>query len=76
MFTTYLRTAWRNLVKNKLYGTINIAGLAVGMTVSFLLLPATFLFTLLLSLLICLAAVSWQTMKAASTNPVDSLKCP
>ncbi|MDO6429098.1 ABC transporter permease [Flavitalea sp. BT771] len=38
MFATYLRTAWRNLVKNKLYGAINIAGLAIGMTVSFLLL--------------------------------------
>jgi ABC-type antimicrobial peptide transport system permease subunit len=36
--------------------------------------PATFLLTLLLSLLICLAAVSWQTIKAASANPVDSLK--
>jgi ABC-type antimicrobial peptide transport system permease subunit len=36
--------------------------------------PASFLLTLLLSLLICLAAVSWQTMKAATANPVDSLK--
>ena len=30
--------AWRSLAKNKRYGTINIAGLAVGMAVSFLLL--------------------------------------
>lgn len=38
MFTTYLKGAWRNFEKNRLYSAINIAGLAIGMTVSFLLL--------------------------------------
>jgi len=31
MFANYLRTAWRNLVKHKLFSLLNIAGLAVGM---------------------------------------------
>jgi predicted permease len=31
MFANYLRTAWRNLVKHKVFSFINIAGLAVGM---------------------------------------------
>ena len=31
MFANYLRTAWRNLIKHKLFSFINIAGLAVGM---------------------------------------------
>jgi putative ABC transport system permease protein len=31
MFRNYLVTAWRNLVRHKLYGFINIAGLAVGL---------------------------------------------
>ena len=37
MFKTYLTIAWRNLRKNKLYSTINIAGLAVGMAVTLLI---------------------------------------
>jgi len=36
MFINYLRIAWRNLAKNKLYSTINLVGLAIGMG-SFLL---------------------------------------
>ena len=31
MFANYLRTAWRNLRKHKVFSFINIAGLAVGM---------------------------------------------
>lgn len=38
MIKNYFKTAWRNLVKNKLYSIINIGGLAIGMTVSFMLL--------------------------------------
>src|SRR5580658_8714899 len=38
MLRNYLKTAWRNLTKNKLYSVINIGGLAIGMAVSFLLL--------------------------------------
>ncbi len=31
MFRTYIKIAWRNLVKNKIYSFINIGGLAIGM---------------------------------------------
>ena len=38
MFKNYVKTALRNLKKNKSYSLINIAGLAIGMAVSFLIL--------------------------------------
>jgi ABC-type antimicrobial peptide transport system permease subunit len=38
MIKNYLKIAWRNLVRNKLYSVINIGGLAIGMAVSFMLL--------------------------------------
>ncbi|HVM89960.1 MAG TPA: ABC transporter permease [Puia sp.] len=31
MFKNYFKTAWRNLVQNKIYGAINIMGLAIGL---------------------------------------------
>jgi putative ABC transport system permease protein len=34
MFKSYFKIAWRNLIKNKVYSLIHIAGLAIGMTVS------------------------------------------
>src|SRR5450432_1863194 len=34
MLKNYLKTAWRNLVKNKAHSFINIAGLSVGMAVA------------------------------------------
>ncbi|MEO8111473.1 MAG: ABC transporter permease [Ginsengibacter sp.] len=37
MFKNYFKTAWRNLVKNKAFSFINIAGLTIGLT-SFLLI--------------------------------------
>jgi len=37
MLKNYFKTAWRNLVKNKLYSFINIAGLSVGMAVAILI---------------------------------------
>lgn len=37
MFSNYLKVAWRNLVKNKGYSVINIAGLATGMAVAMLI---------------------------------------
>jgi putative ABC transport system permease protein len=37
MFRNYLKTAWRNLVKNKVYSVLNISGLAVGMAVALLI---------------------------------------
>ncbi|MEO8886132.1 MAG: ABC transporter permease [Mucilaginibacter sp.] len=38
MIKNYIKIAWRNLTRNKFYSIINIGGLAIGMTVSFMLL--------------------------------------
>src|SRR6478735_2804110 len=38
MIRNYIRTAWRNLLKNKFYSIINIAGLTIGLTVGILIL--------------------------------------
>jgi putative ABC transport system permease protein len=38
MFRNYLKTAWRNLLKNKFYSAINIAGLTLGLCVGILIL--------------------------------------
>ncbi|MCC6288080.1 MAG: ABC transporter permease [Chitinophagaceae bacterium] len=35
MFKSYFKTAWRNLLRNKVYSIINILGLAIGMTACF-----------------------------------------
>jgi len=37
MFKNYFKTAWRNLMRNKIYSFINIGGLAVGMAVAMLI---------------------------------------
>jgi hypothetical protein len=37
MLRNYFKTAWRNLVKNKVYSVLNIMGLAVGMAVALLI---------------------------------------
>ncbi len=37
MIKSYLKIAWRNLVKNKGYSAINIGGLAIGMAVAILI---------------------------------------
>jgi len=37
MLKNYFKTAWRNLVKNKMHSFINIAGLSVGMAVAVLI---------------------------------------
>ncbi len=33
MFKNYIKIAWRNLVKNKSYGRLNIFGLTIGLAV-------------------------------------------
>lgn len=38
MLRSYLKTAWRNLVKNKFYSVINISGLTIGLTIGILIL--------------------------------------
>ncbi|HEV3410820.1 MAG TPA: ABC transporter permease [Puia sp.] len=42
MFRNYLKIAWRNLWKNKIYSAINIAGLAIGMAASIVMLLFVF----------------------------------
>src|SRR5215471_12480641 len=37
MFKNYFKTAWRNLLRNKIYSLINIGGLAVGIAVAMLI---------------------------------------
>src|SRR6476619_6039126 len=38
MFRNYFKTAWRNLMKNKIFTFINIAGLSIGMAACLLIL--------------------------------------
>lgn len=38
MILNYLKVAWRNLRKNRLYSTINVFGLGLGLAVGFILL--------------------------------------
>src|SRR5215467_15577178 len=38
MLRNYLKTAWRNLMKNKFYSAINIAGLTLGLAIGILIL--------------------------------------
>ncbi len=38
MFKNYFKTAWRNLIKNKTFSLINIAGLSIGMAACLLIL--------------------------------------
>jgi putative ABC transport system permease protein len=38
MFRNYFKTAWRNLIKNKIFSFINIAGLSIGMAACVLIL--------------------------------------
>ena len=37
MIKNYFKIAWRNLLKNKVYSFINIAGLATGMAVAMII---------------------------------------
>ena len=38
MIKNYLKTAWRNLLKNKFYSLINVTGLSIGLTVGIMVL--------------------------------------
>jgi putative ABC transport system permease protein len=42
MFKNYLKTAWRNLWKTKVYSLINIMGLAIGIAASIVMLLFVF----------------------------------
>jgi ABC-type antimicrobial peptide transport system permease subunit len=37
MFKNYFKTAWRNLIKNKMHSLVNIIGLSIGMAVALLI---------------------------------------
>ena len=37
MFKNYFKTAWRNLLKDKMHSFINIVGLSIGMAVAILI---------------------------------------
>jgi putative ABC transport system permease protein len=37
MLKNYFKTAWRNLTRNKIYSTINIAGIAIGLAAFWLI---------------------------------------
>ena len=37
MFTSYLKIAWRNLIKNKTFSLVNIIGLSLGIAVCFII---------------------------------------
>ena len=38
MFKNYIKTAWRNILQNKFYASINVAGLAIGLVVGLFML--------------------------------------
>ena len=38
MFRNYLKTAWRNIYKNKLFSAINILGLSIGIALCFIIM--------------------------------------
>lgn len=37
MYINYLKTGWRNILRNKLYSLVNISGLAIGLSVAILI---------------------------------------
>src|SRR3954451_22902505 len=42
MIKNYFKTAWRNMRKNKVFSTINIAGLAIGMAACIIIMTFVF----------------------------------
>ena len=48
MIRNYLKIAYRQLLRQKMYSIINIGGLATGMAVSFMLLLFMFIVSLVL----------------------------
>jgi len=67
MFANYLKVAIRSMTRNKGYSAINMCGLAIGMACSILMAGVIALF-------ISLISASSQAIKAARSNPIDSLK--
>src|SRR5215217_292077 len=42
MFKNYLKTAWRNILRNKVFSAINIIGLAIGLAVCIVIMLFVF----------------------------------
>jgi len=84
MFRNYVKIAFRNLTKHKLYSIINIGGLSIGIGACLLILLFVlhehsydnFVFVLAGAGAIGIAVltVSWEAVRAAMGNPVKSLK--
>jgi len=89
MLKNYLKVAFRNIWRHKVYSFINIFGLAIGITLAILILPCVwlrnfyyrvgvnawaFVLSAVLVVVIALLSISYQSVKAALANPVDSLR--
>ena len=80
MFKNYLKIAFRNLRKQKYYSLINILRLSIG--IAFCLNFAyriniqiwVFIFAGILTLLVALITIGYQSIRAALANPIESLK--
>ena len=71
MFKNYLKIAFRNILRNKVYSFINILGLAAyQVEISFWI----FIFAGGITMFIALITISSQTIKAVLANPVESLR--
>jgi len=90
MIKTYLKVAFRNLWRQRIFSFINIMGLAVGMTACFLIFlyvhfelnydsfhseaNRILIATGILAALIVLFTIIFWTTKATLANPVKSLR--
>jgi putative ABC transport system permease protein len=86
----YLKIAWRNLAKNKLYSLVNIGGLAalIAFPIAWISMNSwlcqfayrieiswwVFILAALSATLIALFTISFQAIRASMANPVDSLR--
>ncbi|MFA9454683.1 MAG: hypothetical protein ACERK6_12310 [Candidatus Aminicenantaceae bacterium] len=90
MINSYLKIAFRNMKRYKVYSFINITGLAIGMAwpLDYVLMrqwlqnfayrvsiqPWIFLSSAAAALFIALLTISFHVLKAALADPVDSLR--
>jgi len=85
MFANYLRIAFRNLWRNKGYTSINVLGLSAGLACfvmagwlenfAYRIDLSWWIFALaaVLAVVIAVATVSYQSIRAALTDPIQSL---
>jgi hypothetical protein len=87
MFKTNLKIAWRNLIKDKQFTFLNVLGLSAGLACALLiflwlqgfayrisLTPYVFVIAGISVILVTLFTISFQSIKAAMSNPVKSLR--